>query len=66
MYYKPPILQLLIEAKSTTKWTTINLKTTRILLFLNASLLHGLKEDDFIFFSNLSNIQKIVVVTMHI
>lgn len=32
---------------------------------LNASLLHGLKEDDSKQ-NNLSNIQKIVVVTMHI
>jgi hypothetical protein len=32
---------------------------------LDASLLHGLKEDDFLK-NNLSNMQKIVVVTMHI
>jgi hypothetical protein len=49
-----------------TWWSSMfYLKKTRILLFFNASLLHGLKEDDFLK-NNLSNIQKIVVVTMHI
>jgi hypothetical protein len=64
MYYKSPILQLLIEAKTTTKWTTINLKKTNFVV-LECKFIAWFERDDFFFWGNLSNIQKIVVVTMH-